>query len=175
MSGKFILVCGRSGSGKTSLINSLIYQYPSIYCRPISYTTRKKRLYESEDEYQFITKDALIALNDTEQLLNIDFIYGNYYGILKKDLVNKLENDKIVIKEIHPSNFDKISAIFSNIITICIDCKNSLVSRDPQRSVTDFLYYNTDNYSYDIRFENNHSLSLNQNAIILHNKIINFI
>lgn len=36
---KFVAIGGKSGIGKTTLINSLIAIYPSIFRRPISYTT----------------------------------------------------------------------------------------------------------------------------------------
>ena len=45
---KFVAIGGKSGIGKTTLINSLIAIYPSIFRRPISYTTRQRR--EGEDK-----------------------------------------------------------------------------------------------------------------------------
>lgn len=175
MFGRFILIFGKSGAGKTSLINGLITLYPLIYCRPISYTTRKKRINESNDEYQFISKDDLISLFNKGTILNLDLVYGNYYGIDKKDLINKLNDGKIVIKEIHPSNFDKIRAAFPDIITVYIDSKKQSIYRDSQRYNEDLAFYNTNNLTCDIYFQNSYGLSLEKNIVTLHEQITNII
>ena len=41
---KIIMVGGRSGVGKTTLINSLLKYSPELYERPKSFTSRKRRI-----------------------------------------------------------------------------------------------------------------------------------
>ena len=77
---KFVAIGGKSGIGKTTLINSLIAIYPSIFRRPISYTTRQRREGEDKSEYIFISTDEIKLLFEQGKLVNLDFNYGNYYG-----------------------------------------------------------------------------------------------
>ena len=42
---KIIMVGGRSGVGKTTLINSLLKYSPELYERPKSFTSRKRKAY----------------------------------------------------------------------------------------------------------------------------------
>jgi len=85
---KIVLVVGKSGSGKTTIVEKLEkdYGYKSIS----SYTTRKKR---SEDEYGhiFITRKEFDELTD---LVAYTEYNGNFYGATSQQVD---ENDLYVI------------------------------------------------------------------------------
>ena len=51
-----VMVGGKSGVGKTTLVNGIIKAFPGLFDRPISYTTRKQRENEDSSEYIFSDK-----------------------------------------------------------------------------------------------------------------------
>ena len=77
---KFVAVGGRSGVGKTTLVNQLLKMYPMRFKRPLSYTTREKRMGENENEYCFVSHSKMLTLYKQGKLANIDFNYNNFYG-----------------------------------------------------------------------------------------------
>jgi guanylate kinase len=153
--GKLILVCGKSGSGKTTLINNLLLLYPNLYCRPLSYTTRTKRADETDSEYIFTTQQNIASLWEQNKLINLDFIYGNYYGIIKSDLDQKMRLGKNVIKEVHPQNINQFLDLYPNTILVSILCNHSNATRSPERKVADDDFYQHDCTTYNIIYENN--------------------
>lgn len=119
---KFVAIGGKSGIGKTTLINSLIAIYPSIFRRPISYTTRQRREGEDKSEYIFISTDEIKLLFEQEKLVNLDFNYGNYYAMDKIKLTQDMKSENlIIIKEIHPQYHNKIKKLAGE------DCVSVLV------------------------------------------------
>lgn len=94
MDNKIILIVGKSGSGKTTIVNKLEKEYglKSI----LSYTTRPKR---SEDEYGhiFITKDDFYALRDIVG-------YTEYGNNLYCATAQQVENNDLYI--INPDGVD---------------------------------------------------------------------
>ncbi len=117
-----VMVGGRSGVGKTSIIDFLVKNQGERYARPLSYTSRLKRNGEGCEEYNFISEEKMILMRDEGRFLNFDCVYGNYYAIAKKsiDVINT--EGKVPIKEIHPSNQAKIK--FSNDRTYLADKLN---------------------------------------------------
>lgn len=112
---KFVAIGGKSGVGKTTLVKNLIKSYPNIFRRPISYTTRPKRMGEDKSEYIFISEDEMKALHKQEKLANLDLNYGNYYAMDKDRLSKDMESfNLIIIKEIHPRYHDKIKKLAGN-------------------------------------------------------------
>lgn len=108
----FVAIGGKSGVGKTTLVNSLILSYPSVFKRPISYTTRPRRTGENRNEYIFVTEEEIKSLYEQGWLANLDENYGYYYAMDKRKLLRDMShNNQIVIKEIHPRYHGKIGEI----------------------------------------------------------------
>jgi len=105
-----VLVSGPSGSGKTKLVNMIIELDPSLYERPKAYTSRSQRENEGNDEYIFCEQKDILQLYRKGALFNLDFLYGNYYGISKYAMEECRKKKKIIIKEIHPDKF----SVFEN-------------------------------------------------------------
>lgn len=112
----FIAVIGASGSGKTTIINALIQKFPNLYSRAKSYTTRPQRKNES-GEYEFVSDEQIRELLHDGRILYIDEAYGYKYA-MEASVFSQDEID--VIKEIHPSNVEKIKKYCQDLIVVQI-------------------------------------------------------
>lgn len=118
----FLLIGGISGIGKTTLIDFLLSTYPDYFEQPLSYTSRPRR--DESERYIFVTKEEILELNDRGELINLDFVHGDYYGI-KKDTITEIQSkNKIPIKEIHPKNFFKFKKAEFNSISLILENKH---------------------------------------------------
>lgn len=91
---------GSSGSGKNTVINSLVEQNEN-YGFITSYTTRKKRETDIEGKnYFFISKEEFESKIKNGDMLEFDFFSDNYYGIGKQSIDKKLEEKNVALKDI---------------------------------------------------------------------------
>ena len=78
--GNVFLVVAPSGAGKSSLVNALLAQDPSIHLS-VSCTTRAPRPGEIDGkDYRFVTRDVFEQLRTDAQLLEWAQVHGNFYG-----------------------------------------------------------------------------------------------
>ena len=120
----FVMIGGKSGSGKTSLIDILLSDFPNHFEQPKSYTSRPKR--NENDRYTFVSKEEMINMYDNGDLMNLDHVHGHYYGISSNSISDIIQNGRIPIKEIHPKNFHKFRD--REFQTICIYVANKHLS-----------------------------------------------
>jgi len=80
---KRILICGRSGSGKTHLLN-LLLQNGFNRCR--SCTSRKPRIgEESSEEYYFVSEQKVFDLIREDEAICYTQLGGNWYALERKE------------------------------------------------------------------------------------------
>ena len=80
MSGKLIVVSGPSGVGKSTVIASLMKQWPNLRFS-VSATTRPQRPSEVDGvNYYFVDKEKFREMIAEEALLEYAEYVGNYYG-----------------------------------------------------------------------------------------------
>ncbi len=115
-----VVVGGPSAVGKTTLVNELIHRYPHIYRRALSVTSRARRPHERDDEYLFRSRDEVLALWKSGQLVNLDEVFGNLYGILVGTIDASFCANRIPIKEIHPLNHRSILAKYANTVRVLL-------------------------------------------------------
>lgn len=130
----FLSVCGPSGSGKTTLVDMLCLH--GVFERPLSYTTRRKRENEGNNEYSFLSKENFLELHG----VNFDYydeVYGNYYAVDKLSIFNILESNRIPIKEIALENVENIQA-YNGIQPIAVYLPQSFVSRADRKEENSF-------------------------------------
>ncbi len=95
--GLIFVISAPAGTGKTTLVNMLTAEFPSIV-RNVSYTTRTPRPGEKEGEdYYFLTKEAF-----EKKLLHNDFfehaqVFGEYYGTSKETVLEQRKKGKHVV------------------------------------------------------------------------------
>lgn len=165
-----IAVGGKSGCGKTTLVNALIKCFPSEYERPISCTTRSKRSGENNGEYDFISHSEFVRLTQCNEFLNTDHVYGNYYAIKTKSIIDVIKRGKKPIKEIHPQNHGKIRKAFDGtVLSILV---KSTLSTNIERAQQDAEYYDDINEDeFDLVFFYDANLSPERNANYFHQRI----
>lgn len=122
--GRFVLVVGAAGSGKGVLIQRAKELHPEITFA-VSSTTRAMRPNEKDGQpYRFLTKEefeARIAAGEFLEWAAIDG--GKLYGTPKAEVMPRLEEGKLVLKEMEPQGIDQVRKLLpkENLVTIYID------------------------------------------------------
>lgn len=95
---KPVVFCGPSGSGKSSLINKLIENYPKKFCFSISHTTRPIRAHEKDGkEYYFVERQLFTKMIENHEFIEYAEYSGNYYGTSKKAVKDILDLGKLIL------------------------------------------------------------------------------
>lgn len=98
--GTIYLVAAPSGAGKSSLVNALLAQEPSIVLS-ISCTTRPMRPGEKNGEhYHFINTAEYEQLRNNQNLLESAEVHGNFYGTPALPVQQALNEGRDVLLEI---------------------------------------------------------------------------
>jgi guanylate kinase len=92
-----ILISAPSGAGKTTLVNLLLEAQPQM-TRVITCTTREPRPGEKNGvDYHFLTAADFLKRVQAGNFIEHATVFGNSYGILKRDLLDKLRAGKDVL------------------------------------------------------------------------------
>ena len=98
--GLVFIISGPSGSGKSTLCHGVLNKRDDFYFS-ISCTTRPKRQGETDGaDYFFLNKDDFEQKKKTNQFLEYANVYGNYYGTLKAQVLDKINQGINVIIDI---------------------------------------------------------------------------
>ncbi|WP_353147939.1 guanylate kinase [Pollutimonas bauzanensis] len=99
-SGNIFMVVAPSGAGKSSLVNALLADDPSLVLS-ISCTTRAPRPGEQADKhYRFLSTEEFLALRDQNALLEWAEVHGNFYGTPRDRIDEALQQGHDVLLEI---------------------------------------------------------------------------
>jgi guanylate kinase len=137
--GKFFLIVGPSGSGKSSVLKMIKQRYAG-FVYPISFTTRAIREGESDGEvYHFIGVDEFKKKIEAGEFLEYALVHKtNYYGTDKKMILDALEIGAVVVREVDVQGFMSIRDLIpkENLVTIFIDLgdENELEERIRNRA-----------------------------------------
>ena len=97
--GIIVILSSPSGAGKPTLVKKISHR--KKYKISISHTTRKPRLNERDGrDYFFVKNKEFKELIKKKQFLEHAKVFKNYYGSLKKNVLNKLKNGDNVIFDI---------------------------------------------------------------------------
>lgn len=102
MSGKAIIFCAPSGSGKTTIVKYLLQTNPDLGFS-ISASTRDKRgrAEQHGKDYYFLTPDEFKKKIDNNEFIEWEEVYeGNYYGTLKSEIQRIWDEGKNVIFDV---------------------------------------------------------------------------
>lgn len=119
-SGSMLLVVAPSGAGKSSLVNALLKNDPTLQLS-ISCTTRAPRPGEENGrEYNFLTREEFIARRDEGDFLEWAEVHGNFYGTSRSWLEGQMKQGKDVILEIDWQGARQIQRLIPQAIWIFI-------------------------------------------------------
>jgi len=95
--GLIFIVSAPAGTGKTTLVQMLAQEFPSIVAS-VSYTTRAPRLGEQEGKhYHFISQQAFKEKIDESDFLEYVQLYQDYYGTSQQWINKQIHQGKHVV------------------------------------------------------------------------------
>ena len=119
--GIIVILSSPSGAGKTTLVKKISSR--KKYIISISHTTRKPRVNEKNGkDYFFVKNKDFKKLIKEKKFLEYANVFNNYYGSLKKNVFDKLNDGKNVIFDIDWQGTKQIKSkkLKYKIITIFI-------------------------------------------------------
>ena len=118
--GNVFVVVAPSGAGKSSLVNALLEQDPTL-CLSVSATTRAPRSGETDGkDYRFVSKADFIAMQQTDQLLEWAEVHGNFYGTPRDQIDQAIHQGRDVLLEIDWQGARQVKRLFTQTIGIFI-------------------------------------------------------
>ena len=118
--GNVFVVVAPSGAGKSSLVNALLGQDPSL-CLSVSATTRAPRSGETDGkDYRFVSKAEFAAMQQTDQLLEWAEVHGNFYGTPRDRIDQAIHQGRDVLLEIDWQGAKQVKRLFPQSIGIFI-------------------------------------------------------
>ena len=116
-----VILSGVSGAGKDTIKKELLKRMEDVVTLP-SFTSRERRPIEEEGvQYHFITKEAFEEKIKKGDFYEYDVHHGNYYGTSRELLNEKIEQGKIIVKDIEVNgteNLIKLLGRDTRIVTI---------------------------------------------------------
>ena len=117
--GVLLVISSPSGTGKTTICKKLLEYDKNIHLS-VSVTTRKKRKNEVEGiDYYFRSKKEFLNLKSQNSFIENALVFENYYGTLKSEVLEQLENGIDVLIDIDWQGTRQITqAMKGNLIKI---------------------------------------------------------
>jgi len=114
------VITAPSGAGKTSLIEALMKNDPSLKLS-ISYTTRAPRPGEKDGvDYHFVDDATFLAMRGRGEFLESAEVHGYRYGTSKKVITDALQRGEDLILEIDWQGARQVRAIYPDCVGIFI-------------------------------------------------------
>ena len=117
--GVLLVISSPSGTGKTTICKKLLEYDKNIHLS-VSVTTRKKRKNEVEGrDYYFKSKKDFLNLKSQNSFIENALVFENYYGTLKSEVLEQLQNGIDVLIDIDWQGTRQITqAMKGNLIKI---------------------------------------------------------
>lgn len=116
-----VILSGVAGAGKDTIKKELIKRMENVESLP-SYTSRPIRPGDIDGKtYNFVTKQEFEKMIRAGEFYEYDIHHNNYYGVPKKLLNEKLQNGKIIVKDVDVNGTENLIKLLKNetkIITI---------------------------------------------------------
>lgn len=184
--GLFIVISGPSGVGKGTICEALMKNRNIDLEYSISMTTRNKRDYEKEGvHYYFTDKKSFERKIRNNEFVEYAIYNNEYYGTLKSEVLDKINNGKYIISEIEVQGAKKIKKDFPNSLLLYIlppsigELRNRLIKRgteskeEIERRLKISIIENKYSYYYDYVIVNDKiEVAVKEIEKIIKNKII---
>ena len=118
--GSLFIISAPSGTGKTSLIKSLLKTDVDVRLS-VSYTTRPPRLAEiAGEDYHFVSHDVFEQMESRGEFLESAEVYGNQYGTSKKWIDTTMASGQDILLEIDSQGAQQVRQIFPQAIGVFV-------------------------------------------------------
>ena len=98
--GELFVVSAPSGTGKTTLVRSLVRATDDL-ALAVSHTTRQRREHETDGkDYHFISSASFTAMIAAEEFLEYAEVFDHYYGTSRNEVGDKQQRGQDVLLEI---------------------------------------------------------------------------
>jgi guanylate kinase len=115
-----VLIGGRSGCGKTTVVDLLVATFPSVYARVPAFTSRPRRPGEGDAEYRFVSRAALRGMHQRGELLSLDEAYGENYGMSRQAIAAVLATGRLAVREMHVKNHAAVLSAMPGTISVLL-------------------------------------------------------
>lgn len=120
MSGRLFVITAPSGAGKTSLIDAVMQDDPTLKLS-VSYTTRGPRPGEKDGvDYHFVDKKTFLAMRERGEFLESAEVHGNHYGTGKQVILDAVKRGDDLILEIDWQGAQQVRRLYPGCIGIFI-------------------------------------------------------
>jgi guanylate kinase len=120
MSGRLFVITAPSGAGKTSLIDAVMREDPTLKIS-VSYTTRAPRPGEKDGvDYHFIDQKTFLAMRERGEFLESAEVHGNHYGTGKQVILDAVKRGDDLILEIDWQGAQQVRRLYPECIGIFI-------------------------------------------------------
>ena len=118
--GKLLVFSAPSGSGKTTIVRSVLDKFPEL-AFSISATTRKKRAAEIDGQhYFFISEDEFKNKIEKNEFVEWEKFYDYYYGTLKKYIDDLIDKNVSVVLEVDVKGALNIKNVYPDCVLIFV-------------------------------------------------------
>lgn len=120
MSGKLFVVTAPSGAGKTSLIDAVMREDPTLKVS-VSYTTRPPRPGEKQGvDYHFVDRATFDAMKRRGEFLESAEVHGNHYGTSREVILDAVKRGEDLILEIDWQGAQQVRRLYPECVGIFI-------------------------------------------------------
>ena len=127
-----VLLSGVSGAGKDTIKKELIKRMNNVESLP-SYTDRPQRDGDIPGEtYNFVTTEEFEKMIDNGEFYEYSLHHEHYYGTSKKLLNEKINNGKIIVKDIEVNGVENLLRILKDdvkMVTIFLKVPKSALQK----------------------------------------------
>jgi guanylate kinase len=118
MSGKMIVICAPSGTGKSTLLNRLKADIPDLKWS-VSCTTRPMRTGETHGkDYYFIKPESFEKQISSEEFIEWAKVHSNYYGTSKRFVTEGLLNNWKMLFDLDVQGADAMKKIYGDEVQV---------------------------------------------------------
>ncbi len=136
--GKLLVFSAPSGSGKTTIVKTILKKYKELDFS-VSATTRQKRENEiNGSDYFFITESEFKSKIEGNEFIEWESFYDYYYGTLKSFVDDEISLGKSVVLEVDVKGAVNIKKNYPSAVLIFImppsfeELKNRLINRSTE-------------------------------------------